>query len=1348
MKFNLELAKYILSMAMLAGVTTTLAEPIFNVYSNSNRDKTGNYYLCDQHNTGDLRIVATNMDSENIGNINVEIYTSASDVGNSSKAVATYTNEAPSDINFTVERSEINPGNQKTQSQTYYVKITPADGSAGSWTEEITFDAIHVNDVTPPKIEPYCSGNMPASANNFIMQHMSSNYHWYDANDNPIGMLEFLRVSALPEGNHLYKMQVKQGSCYSMGIEIILPVMGNSAPHLNQSYVTYTSADISNGAYTKSIYEQAMASFGTELVDNPNNCDLKWKDKSGNVISNFDSYIPPVPTTFGTTIDQYTVTKDCGCGAAYKTATLYLLRYVVPTPKVDNKEFCVDDPRATDGFDAIIGLTDEPTESANNYILEFSKNPDMSDATALTAGATHFDYAFDASTAGTTTYYVRQQQVSSKEYSEVVPFDVVVKQPEAPVIKDVNICANTIKTLPLSVGNQENIIWKDSKDDIISGIISTEIRGDISLNAQQFELVNGKQCLSQATTVVIHADSLDVAISGDKILLPGQTGKAELAIKGSENAKVVWSCNVSDAIVGDADKNEVNIKMGASNVTLTATVTDGVCSQSVDWTISADLFQCPAPSADDITLCLNDPHAADGFDANITLENNSDSKSNYTLSVSPNASMSRATTLAPGETHFDYAFDASEVGIQTVYIQQTEITRNLTSAIIPVKITVGQPTIPSTTTTAICLNNQTEVMLSELSSDANLQWFDANKSELTSTASFNKSGTHPLYVKRYEIVNGEKCWSELTSVNVTADSIGIKVNGDNHLCPNSEGKVTIEGTTASFVRIQWDSDYPNSISNASAPTVDVKMSNSDLTLSYTVTSGVCKTTGTWEITVGTGKVAGKIQFTEGSKTRNFNKLENTQFVSCGGKISVEATIEHTSTDFTVLKGSQKLGTYSFAVDVAKFDVEGAGTYTVVYSNDCETSFTFDVTIINIQPEVKTTKWSSCYDGYIAAEISNVDGCSVVWKKDGTEIAKETKALRVNNVSANNIGNYTYELVCDGCPADGIVSATQPDIYSPLTVAIEQSADTICQGDEVEVNIVVSPNSDKASFAWATGNDMSLSNSGASATLKPYTTKSYNVIIRNGDCPSQTKTINVSVQPQMNGNIQAGSIMCEGDSTEIDASSLEAERYEWEHDNSTSPVITVVPNGVENIYTVTAYRGKCVLEKDFTLMVGATPKLASIDSIGLDDVVINMESDGDYQFIVDGKDAANDVADNVKKHVGFGKHTLSIIDIAGCKTDTSFTVITPPFELQSYFVPGSDGENSTFRIPDAVIVYPGTTMNIFDRWGKKLATLTSEDSEGWDGTYNGKPMPSSDYWYELNVDVIDKVYVGHFTLIRE
>ena len=40
-----------------------------------------------------------------------------------------------------------------------------------------------------------------------------------------------------------------------------------------------------------------------------------------------------------------------------------------------------------------------------------------------------------------------------------------------------------------------------------------------------------------------------------------------------------------------------------------------------------------------------------------------------------------------------------------------------------------------------------------------------------------------------------------------------------------------------------------------------------------------------------------------------------------------------------------------------------------------------------------------------------------------------------------------------------------------------------------------------------------------------------------------------------------------------------------------------------------------------------------------------------------------------------------------------------------------------------------------------------DVESWDGTYNGRPLPSTDYWYTINIPEIDRVFSGHFTLIR-
>ena len=62
------------------------------------------------------------------------------------------------------------------------------------------------------------------------------------------------------------------------------------------------------------------------------------------------------------------------------------------------------------------------------------------------------------------------------------------------------------------------------------------------------------------------------------------------------------------------------------------------------------------------------------------------------------------------------------------------------------------------------------------------------------------------------------------------------------------------------------------------------------------------------------------------------------------------------------------------------------------------------------------------------------------------------------------------------------------------------------------------------------------------------------------------------------------------------------------------------------------------------------------------------------------------------------------------------------------------------------IYPDAVIVIYDRYGKKLVEYKGS-SEGWNGKYQGKDMPSTDYWYEIRIEEIKKQYVGHFTLLR-
>ena len=83
----------------------------------------------------------------------------------------------------------------------------------------------------------------------------------------------------------------------------------------------------------------------------------------------------------------------------------------------------------------------------------------------------------------------------------------------------------------------------------------------------------------------------------------------------------------------------------------------------------------------------------------------------------------------------------------------------------------------------------------------------------------------------------------------------------------------------------------------------------------------------------------------------------------------------------------------------------------------------------------------------------------------------------------------------------------------------------------------------------------------------------------------------------------------------------------------------------------------------------------------------------------------------------------------------------------FFTPNGDGQNDGWD-PDMYRSYPNLTVDIYDRYGRFIKTLHS--GEVWDGRYEGKEMPSGDYWYifkthEEGDDAQD--YIGHFTLYR-
>ncbi len=133
--------------------------------------------------------------------------------------------------------------------------------------------------------------------------------------------------------------------------------------------------------------------------------------------------------------------------------------------------------------------------------------------------------------------------------------------------------------------------------------------------------------------------------------------------------------------------------------------------------------------------------------------------------------------------------------------------------------------------------------------------------------------------------------------------------------------------------------------------------------------------------------------------------------------------------------------------------------------------------------------------------------------------------------------------------------------------------------------------------------------------------------------------------------------------------------------------------------------------------------------------------GEYEFSLDGGPWQDEP---LFSNVSAGEHEIVARDKFGCGTDTAQTFIV---DYPLYFTPNGDGFNETWNIAG---IGSNAKIYIFDRYGKLLKQL-SPDGSGWDGTFNGNLMPTSDYWFTVEYDEpgtdIRKEFKAHFTLKR-
>lgn len=178
--------------------------------------------------------------------------------------------------------------------------------------------------------------------------------------------------------------------------------------------------------------------------------------------------------------------------------------------------------------------------------------------------------------------------------------------------------------------------------------------------------------------------------------------------------------------------------------------------------------------------------------------------------------------------------------------------------------------------------------------------------------------------------------------------------------------------------------------------------------------------------------------------------------------------------------------------------------------------------------------------------------------------------------------------------------------------------------------------------------------------------------------------------------------------------------------------------------------ECISSQDFIVV---SSESATVDGLiaqdgatGLDLTVV-VSGIGDYEFAINDQNGPYQ-ENNTFSSLPIGSYTIYIRDRNGCGiVEERFSPDIRPEGFPTFFTPNGDGINDYWQFvpPIGVTEINLEDIMIFDRIGNLMAQIDPL-SQGWDGTFNGRPLPATTYWFKASIGD-KKPVVGFFTLKR-
>jgi len=385
-----------------------------------------------------------------------------------------------------------------------------------------------------------------------------------------------------------------------------------------------------------------------------------------------------------------------------------------------------------------------------------------------------------------------------------------------------------------------------------------------------------------------------------------------------------------------------------------------------------------------------------------------------------------------------------------------------------------------------------------------------------------------------------------------------------------------------------------------------------------------------------------------------------------------------------------------------------GEYQKTFTSEvtgCDSIVNLSLTVLKYDPVVVSSNSPVCEGNAISFEVlKSPEDATFLWTGPNG-FTSDQKEPVINMTTSDNAGLYSLVATVNGYELP--VVETEVVVTEKTRVDIDS---TIRQGETISFN----------------GQQISV----------PGTYQDTLVSSATG-CDSIV-TLKLIVEEIVSAIASNNSPLCEGESLSLYIDDApEGVSYEWTGPNKfksteQNPTIDGVTKSNSGIYSVKyEYKGK-----SFSL---TTP------------VVINSAKKQHVKAVIKG-DETYKIGD--AEYSEAGEYTVTLVSATNCDSIVYLT-LTRAYESKAdlipemVFTPNSDGENDRWIIKN-VELYSDITVTIYDRMGKIVREFNAYDNQenSWDGKdYRGRILPSTDYWYVIDVVESDKQYVGHVTLLH-